>query len=151
MLVRRILYLLCSLLLCKCCSRCSICNDELLVQGTIHILSGERRWVSCVVSNEFAPFIPTVIMVCIQNCVWRLPVHILRVQGWFGISATCWVSWWLGVRGGTISRRVREGPQCIWQKRSDFWMFSLIIRHNLSNACVVTPVGTVFLILQNIV
>ena len=138
------------LLLCKFCSRWSICNDGLLVQGTIHILIGEHRWVSCVVSHKFSPYIPIVLMVCVQNCVWRLPVHMLRFQDWVNITAICWVSWWIWERGGPISRRGRDIPHYIGCEWSDYWIFSLPVQSHLSDACVVSSVGTVRLILQNI-
>ena len=99
---------------------------------------------------EFSLYIPMVIMVCIQNFVRRLPVHMLRVQGWVGISATCWVSWWLGLIVGTICRRGRDIPQCIGRKWSGSWMLSLPVLQNLSDVCVVVLVGTVCLIHQNI-
>ena len=67
----------------------SIYNDRLLAQGIIHLLSGERRGVACVVFHDFSPYTPMVIMVRVQNYVCRLPVHMLRVQGSVGIAATC--------------------------------------------------------------
>ena len=90
-------------------------------------------------------------MVCVQNCVRNLPIHTLRVQGWVEIAATCWVSWWLGVRRGPISRIISEVTQCIGLKRSDSLMFSLTVLQHFSDACVVIIVGTVCMIYQNIV
>ena len=151
MLGRRILYLVWSILLCQYYSRCSIFNYWWLVQGTIHLLSGESGCVTCVVSCEFALYTPMVIMVCVQNCVRSWPVNMLRVQGWVGITSACWVSWWLGVRRGLISLRGSEGPQCTGHKLSDYWMFSLTVLQNFSDAFVVALVGTVCLMNQNIV
>ena len=151
MLGRRLLYLVWSLLLCQCCSRFSIYKDGLLVQVTVHLLSGENRWVTFVVSHEFSPYTPMALMACVKNGVCSLPVHMLRVQGWVGIAVTCWVSWWLGVRGSTISIRGRDGTQCIGWKWSDYGMLSLPVWQNLSNLCVVAPVVTLCLIIQNIV
>ena len=92
----------------QCYSRCRIYNDRMLFQGTIHQLSGERRWFAYEVFHEFAPCIPMVLMAFVQNCVCHLPNHRMTAQGLIGIAAECWVSWWLGVRGGPISRRRRE-------------------------------------------
>ena len=151
MMVIRLLYLVWYLLLCQYCSGCGICNDELLDQCTIHLLSGERRWVACVVSHEFEPYNLIFLMARVNFFVCCLHVHMLRVQGWVGIAATCWVSWWLGIRGGTISRMAREIPQWTRKKISDYLMFSLNVWQNLSDEFVVEPFGTVCLIIQNIV
>ena len=89
-------------------------------------------------------------MVWIQKFVRHLTVHMVIVQGQVGISSTCLVSCWLGVRCGPISRRVREGPQGIGRKLSDSWMFSLTVLQNFSDAYVVALVGILCLIHKSI-
>ena len=148
---RRLLYLVWSLIMCKYFIRCSICSYWLLVQGTIHLLSGECSCVFCVVFHKFSLYIPMVLMVYIQYCVHHLPVCMMRVQGWVGIAATCWVSWWLGVRGGTIIRKGSEVPQWIGSKWSNSCIFSLPVLQHFSDTCVVELVGTVCMFPQHIV
>ena len=122
----------------------------MLVQGTIHRLIGERRWVAYEFFHEFAPCIPIVLMVFVQNYGCRLLVHRLIVQGLVGIAKTYWVSWWLGVRGGPISKRGIEGPHCIGQQKSVSWKFSQPFIQHFSNAFAVAPVGAVYLDLLNV-
>ena len=81
MLGRKLLYMVYSPLQYQCYSRCNIYNDVLLVQGTIHRLSGERRRVACEVFIEFTPCIPMVLMVFVQNFGCHIPVHRLISQG----------------------------------------------------------------------
>ena len=79
MLLRILLYMIGYLILCQYCSRCSIFNDLLLVQGTMHILIGERRCITSAGFHEFDIYIPMVLMVCAQNDERHLPVHMIRV------------------------------------------------------------------------
>ena len=111
----------------------------------------ERRCINGVDFHEFALYIPMVQMVCIQNCVRCLPVHIMWVQGWVGIAATCWVSWWLGLRDGPISRKGSESPKLIGHQWSGSWKLSLPVLCSLPNSCVVALIGTEYLFPQNIV
>ena len=148
--LRKTLYMVWFLLLFQFFSRCIICNDGLLVQGTNHILSGDSTWVTCVVYHEFAPYTTMVLTVFVENCAFRLPIFMLRFWGLVGIASTCLVSRWIGVRGGTISIRGKYDPNCIGSKWSDYWMFSLPVWHHLSRKCVVAPVVTIWQILQKI-
>ena len=59
------------------CSRCYICNDWIMVQGSIHLLSGEPRCVTGVSFLEFLLYIPVIITVCVQNCVRLLPQMVI--------------------------------------------------------------------------
>ena len=70
-----------------------------MVQGTIHWLIGEYRWVTYEVFNEFLRCIPIVLMVFVQKFGFHIPVHRLIAQGLIGIISTCWVLLWLGARG----------------------------------------------------
>ena len=89
MMGRKLFYLVWSLRLFQYCSRCIICNYLILVQYTIHILSGGGSCIVGVAFYQFELYIPMVRMVCVINYVQHLPVHMLRVQGWFSIAATC--------------------------------------------------------------
>ena len=94
---------------------------------------------------EFAFYIPMVLMVCVQNCVIRLPISMLIVQGWVGMVASYWVSWRLGVIGGPISRNGSNVPHCIGRLWCYYWILSLPVLYGFSDACVVSLIGIVCL------
>ena len=70
-------------------SRCNIYNYVLLIQDTIHRLSGEPRLDAYEVFHEFAPCVPMVLIVFVQNCGCHQPVHRLIAQSLIAIAATC--------------------------------------------------------------
>ena len=91
-----------------------------------------------------------VLMEFVPNYRCHTTVNKLITQGLIRISTTCWLLRWLEVICVPINRRGIEGLQCIGQKLSASWNFSHPFLHNFSDACVVEPVGTVYLNLQNI-
>ena len=52
-----------------------------MVQGTIHILSGELSFVTGVDFHEFVLYTPMVVMVQVQNGVHHVPIRMLIFQG----------------------------------------------------------------------
>ena len=66
-----------------------------------------------------------VLVVCIKNRAFRLPIHMMIFQDWYQISATCLMSWWCGVRGCPKFRKgsLKLSLNVINERSTELWQY----------------------------